>query len=74
MGVASRCSEGNSFFLALFGLKRKVPCADVLMKCESDMEGMSEEHLFSFLRNYQGSKETERELSKLYVGVRSNYL
>lgn len=52
----------EELFLALFGLKRKVRCADVLMKRESDVEGTSEEHLFSFLRNYQGSEETfERE-------------
>lgn len=38
---------------------KKIRLADLLMKCESEMEGPSEEHIFfSFLRNYQGSKET----------------
>ena len=47
------------------------------MKCESEMEGMSEElFFFSFLRNYQGSEETfEREnFLSSNLGVRSNYL
>lgn len=49
-----------------------------MMKCESEMEGMSEEYFFfffSFLRNFQGSEETLRGgLSKLRVGDRSNSL
>lgn len=47
MGVASRCPV-EELFLILFGLrfKKKICIADLMMKCESEMKGMSESFLF----------------------------
>lgn len=76
-GHSSERSGGISFFLTLFGLKWRVSCADLLMKRECEMEGMSEEHIFfSFFEELSGKWGNlwERGLSKLYLDVRSNYL